>query len=67
MYLSDEEDEYDDTEEIDYSNMTREEAIEEYRRTGVNHSEYDLNDWEEINRRLGLDVISWIYQKDQNE
>ncbi len=48
-----EEDEYPDSEEIDYSNMTREEAMEEYRRTGINHSEHDLNDWDEINRRLG--------------
>lgn len=37
--------------------MTREQAIEEYNRTGVNHSEYDLNDWDDINRRLGYDFF----------
>lgn len=48
-----EEDEY---EEIDYSKMSREEALEEYNRTGVNHSEYDLNDWDDIKSRLGYDL-----------
>lgn len=39
----------------DYSNMTREEAEEAYLRNGINYSEIDLNDWEDINRRLGFD------------
>lgn len=49
-------DEYDD-ETIDYGSMTREEALEDYNRTGVNHSNYDLNNWEEINRVLGFDFL----------
>lgn len=43
---------YDDT---DYSSMTREEALEEYNRTGINHTEHDLNDWDDINERLGFE------------
>ena len=39
----------------DYSSMTRERAIDEYNRTGINHSEHDLNDWDDINRRLGFE------------
>ncbi len=49
----DDECDYDDNR--DYSSMTREEAIEEYNRTGINHSEHDLNDWDDINSRLGFD------------
>ena len=53
---------YDDYEddEIDYTTMTREEALDEYNRTGVNHSEYDLNDWDDINRRLGYDLSEFL-------
>jgi hypothetical protein len=28
-------------------------AVDEYNRTGVNHSNYDLNDYDEINEKLG--------------
>ncbi len=52
-----EEDEYEDIDPDDYENMTREEAMEDYERTGINHSKYDLNDWEEINRTLGFDFL----------
>ena len=49
-------DDYDyDDDDPDYSSMTREEARKEYNRTGINHTEYDLNDWDDINRRLGYD------------
>ncbi len=53
-------DDFEEDEEIDYTNMTREEAMEEYNRTGVNHSEYDLNDWDDINRRLGYDLSDFL-------
>lgn len=53
------EEEYEDIDEddgdCDYSTMSYEEAVEEYNRTGINHSKYDLNDWDDINRRLGFE------------
>lgn len=53
-------DDNDDNDEYDpeyYKNMTREEAMAEYERTGINHSEHDLNDWDDINRRLGFEFF----------
>ena len=44
---------YDDNQ--DYDDMTYEEAVEEYNKTGINHSKYDLNDYDEINRKLGFE------------
>lgn len=49
------EDGYSEEDDPDYENMTYEEAIEEYNKTGINHSNYDLNDWDEINEKLGFE------------
>lgn len=49
--------EYEDDAPVDYDNMTREEAMADYKRTGINHSNHDLNDWEEINRTLGINFL----------
>lgn len=51
-----EDDEYDDT-GWDEAPKTKEEAWERYNQTGVNHSEFDLNDYDEINRLLGFEFI----------
>lgn len=49
------EDDYSEEDDPDYENMTYEEAVEEYNKTGINHSNYDLNDWDEINEKLGFE------------
>lgn len=48
----------DDNDGPDYSSMSREEAMAEYERTGINHTEHDLNDWDDINRRLGFEFFN---------
>lgn len=48
-----EEEDYEDYDDDGCSVMTREEAMEEYENTGINNSEFDLNDWDDINDRLG--------------
>ena len=53
--VGDVEDLEDYKDDSDYSSMTREQAMDEYNRTGINHSEHDLNDWDDINSRLGFD------------
>ena len=49
------EDDYSEEDDPDYENMTYEEAVEEYNKTGINHLSYDLNDWYEINEKLGFE------------
>lgn len=49
------EDDFSEEDDPDYENMTYEEAVEEYNKTGINHSNYDLNDWDEINEKLGFE------------
>ena len=49
------EDDYSEEDDPDYENMTYEEAVEEYNKTGINHSNCDLNDWDEINEKLGFE------------
>lgn len=53
----DDDDDWDDDDWDDDMPKTKEEALERYNRTGINHSEFDLNDYDDINRRLGFEFI----------
>ena len=55
----DEDDEDEDNEEA----MTYQEAVKDFNRTGINHSNYDLNDYDEINENLGFEFFKPRKQK----
>lgn len=59
----DEDDDWDDEDEDDEEAMTYQEAVKDFNRTGINHSNYDLNDYDEINENLGFEFFKPRKQK----